>query len=185
MTDQILIHHGVKGMKWGVRRYQNTDGTLTSAGKSRYRTGSMDSDGWTPKTRHLPGMPKDSNSRTNTPCVPGAIVANAGSHATKDKKEEYKQASKDRRELSDEELMERIGRLEMEKKLRDLTRDNLDERTPGQKATQEVLANSGKRVATVVLVGGTLYLGKAILTGEFDPTEMAKYVFPNPNAKKK
>lgn len=31
-----LYHHGVKGMKWGVRRYQNKDGTLTDAGKKRY-----------------------------------------------------------------------------------------------------------------------------------------------------
>lgn len=30
-----LYHHGVKGMKWGVRRYQNKDGSLTSAGKKR------------------------------------------------------------------------------------------------------------------------------------------------------
>lgn len=30
-----LYHHGVKGQKWGVRRYQNEDGTLTSTGKSR------------------------------------------------------------------------------------------------------------------------------------------------------
>ena len=28
-----LYHHGVKGMKWGVRRYQNEDGTLTAKGK--------------------------------------------------------------------------------------------------------------------------------------------------------
>lgn len=31
-----LAHHGIKGQKWGIRRYQNEDGTLTSAGKARY-----------------------------------------------------------------------------------------------------------------------------------------------------
>lgn len=30
-----LYHHGIKGMKWGVRRYQNKDGSLTRAGKKR------------------------------------------------------------------------------------------------------------------------------------------------------
>ena len=30
-----LCHHGVKGQKWGVRRYQNADGSLTAAGKRR------------------------------------------------------------------------------------------------------------------------------------------------------
>lgn len=31
-----LAHHGIKGMKWGIRRFRNPDGTLTAAGKKRY-----------------------------------------------------------------------------------------------------------------------------------------------------
>lgn len=36
ITNEELYHHGVKGMKWGVRRYQNKDGSLTPSGKKRY-----------------------------------------------------------------------------------------------------------------------------------------------------
>ena len=35
MESNALMHYGVKGMRWGVRRYQNADGTLTDAGKRK------------------------------------------------------------------------------------------------------------------------------------------------------
>lgn len=34
--DTYIYHHGIKGQKWGVRRYQNKDGSLTPKGKKRY-----------------------------------------------------------------------------------------------------------------------------------------------------
>lgn len=36
MENNYLSHWGIKGMKWGKRRYQNPDGTLTAEGKKRY-----------------------------------------------------------------------------------------------------------------------------------------------------
>ena len=36
MSEYVIAHHGIKGQKWGVRRYQNADGSLTSSGKRRY-----------------------------------------------------------------------------------------------------------------------------------------------------
>ena len=42
-NDEYLSHHGILGMKRGVRRYQNKDGSLTPEGRKRYGDGDIDS----------------------------------------------------------------------------------------------------------------------------------------------
>lgn len=64
MDTNELRHHGILGMKWGRRRYQNKDGSLTAAGKKRYG----DSDGddkkeETPKKKSVSEMSDDELSK--------------------------------------------------------------------------------------------------------------------------
>lgn len=56
-----LYHHGIKGQKWGVRRYQNKDGTLTKAGRKRYAYSSTDNVFISGKTKY--DRPIDKNIR--------------------------------------------------------------------------------------------------------------------------
>lgn len=64
--ETTLQHWGIKGQKWGVRRYQNKDGSLTSAGKKRY----SDSNSSSRSTSERKGM----SSSTKKKLVAGAAV---------------------------------------------------------------------------------------------------------------
>ena len=56
--DNELYHHGILGMKWGVRRYQNKDGSLTSAGKKRIREKDMSN--WSEDAKKFNALKKKS-----------------------------------------------------------------------------------------------------------------------------
>lgn len=43
MSNTYILHAGIKGMRWGVRRYQNEDGSLTEAGRKRYGSNGIES----------------------------------------------------------------------------------------------------------------------------------------------
>ena len=66
--EEFLMHHGILGMKWGIRRYQNEDGTLTAAGKrhkAKLDERSMKKDVKWAK-RHEKSIMKQANKRTKS-----------------------------------------------------------------------------------------------------------------------
>lgn len=79
MRESDIQHHGIKGQKWGIRRFQNEDGTWTAAGRERYgdsdgngHGGSSKSSGSTKKTG---GMSDQTKARLKTAAKVGAVVA--------------------------------------------------------------------------------------------------------------
>lgn len=96
--ENELYHFGIKGMKWGIRRYQNKDGSLTAAGKKRYSESLSVNDGI--------------------------------------------------KDLTDQELLQRVNRLNLEKRYRELSSPSEQKKVnAGKEFVTNVLKTSGQRVA--------------------------------------
>lgn len=111
-----LVHHGIKGQKWGRRRYQNADGSLTPAGKQRY--GSAEN-----FDRQYDAQQKAAMNAVKKASDEGVKTARAGKEyeAERSRKKQRKadkaleEAVRDKaRKMSDQELREAVNRLNME-----------------------------------------------------------------------
>lgn len=110
-TDDELVHWGIVGMKWGVRRYQNKDGSLTDAGRKRMSLGDRIKNYKTMKKRKA-ALEKARQTKL------------ANKEAAKKRAEDLEAGKIKPKNMTDEELQTRIKRLELERSYSDAVKNS-------------------------------------------------------------
>ncbi len=136
-----LQHHGITGMKWGVRRFQNKDGTLTAAGKARYGETDTGTGGSDKK-----GTGSGASDKKNTAEV----------------HDDYKKAhdNKPVESMSDAELRTRLNRIQMEQQINQYNKNKVDR---GHEKIRKALSYGKTATEIVTTAVGLYYAGKTVI----------------------
>lgn len=152
MTDE-LMHYGILGMRWGVRRYQNKDGSLTPAGKKHYQKEKSDKTDW-----------KDKES------FPKKEIHKNGEPYTKEELMSFKSASQvwaHRNEYTDNELRQVMNRIQSEQLLAQMaSKENEKKVSKGKKFIQDTLASAVQETAKSAITGVVKYEAKKLVSSQ-------------------
>lgn len=175
MPDQELRHHGIKGMRWGVRRFQNRDGSLTAAGRKQYDVGAPRKKTKSKSNSTITKLKKSYKEHQKIAAKKKKIRVKAKKDADKlkqkaaleqykiDQEKKYrekakvslKEDSKDHKtskedisKLTNEELKRTVERLELERKYKELTTPKA---TNKQSKGKEFLQKQASTMASAAL----------------------------------
>lgn len=161
-----FYHSGIKGQKWGLRRFQNPDGSLTPAGRVRYGLKSASSDSKKPH----PAASKTGKQSSKEARKSARMEQKAAKVAAKDARKVQKEKDdalnrelqryealrrKPAKQLSEAEIKELSSRLQMEKSYKDLLRQAEDPKLfDAKKFAVDILQTSGKTIITGLITYG-------------------------------
>ena len=133
IKNNVLGHSGIKGQKWGIRRYQNEDGSLTEEGKKRY--GNPET--YRAVAKEVSSLEEATKGASSAASTAASIInTQRGSQAIR----------KDYSGLTDQELQRRVNRLNLERAYGDLSGDTKYVKTGKEKA-REILQTVGATLA--------------------------------------
>lgn len=113
--ENELYHHGIKGMRWGIRRFQNSDGSLKPEGEKRYGSG-----------KSIGQAIKDYKvSRRRKKNLEKARAARIEKQQAAIKRQKDLEAGKiPLKKMTNEEIQAKIDRINLEKSYKEVTRNN-------------------------------------------------------------
>lgn len=182
--EDFVAHHGILGMKWGIRRYQNADGSLTSAGKRRYKI-QTNSDGTTilVKKKRLTFKQKRNLKKARE-----AATAKRASEKQKEHLVNYGTAtevSQHLNELTNDQKQRAINRLNLDSQIITLS----DKEKARQKSKVDKFLDTGDKLArgigtTVKIVGAIRTLRNWMNDDDEDDSASIKKEKPSKSEKK-
>lgn len=168
-----LYHFGIKGMKWGVRRYENPDGTLTELGKARYGSkAEKDPDN---KGYYRDVEASQDALNASKAAKGGSQAANAAGNIANRAREKERAKAKakiDLSNMSDEEIRKRVNRMNLERQYKDLLTSDVG---AGKAAVKDFLDTVGD---VITIAGGIAVIASSaymIRKGE-TPATIAKHI---------